>query len=76
MAALGIPNLTKQERRQRSAYFISSGSSLSSLVGVTLAPLFLARGHPDRLGLREERHRCHFAKQLHLPVCVPVLQVL
>lgn len=30
-------------------YFISSGSSLSSFVGVTLAPPFLARGQPDKL---------------------------
>lgn len=37
-------------------YFISSGSSLSSFVGVILIPLFLARGQPDRLCLkREER---------------------
>lgn len=27
----------------------NSESSLSSLVGVVLTPLFLARGHPDRL---------------------------
>lgn len=31
-------------------YLSNSESSLSSLVGVDLTPLFLARGHPDRLG--------------------------
>lgn len=30
-------------------HFISSGSSLSSLAGVALAPAFLARGQPDKL---------------------------
>lgn len=33
-------------------HFISSGSSLSSFVGATFAPLFLARGQPDKLVLK------------------------
>lgn len=37
-------------------YFISSGSSLSSLVGVTLVPVFLARGQPDKLVSKEEKY--------------------
>lgn len=33
----------------RPSHLSSSESSLSSLVGVALTPLFLARGQPDRL---------------------------
>lgn len=36
-------------------HFISSGSSLSSFAGAALAPLFLARGQPDKLVLQEEK---------------------
>lgn len=43
-------------------YFISSGSSLSSLVGVILIPLFLARGQPDRLCLKREERAVWLAR--------------
>lgn len=47
-------------------YFISSGSSLSSFVGVILIPLFLARGQPDRLWLKREERPVSLAESLHL----------
>lgn len=47
-------------------YFISSGSSLSSFVGVILIPLFLARGQPDRLWLKREERAVSLAESLHL----------
>lgn len=44
---------------------MSSGSSLSSFVGVTLAPLFLARGQPDKLGA--ENPDCDPGRRLLAP---------
>lgn len=48
------------------AHLSSSESSLSSLVGTDLLPLFLALGHPDRLTERdrEVRHSIHQHKAL------------
>lgn len=53
-------------RSSLQTYFISSGSSLSSFVGVILIPLFLARGQPDRLWLKREERPVSLAESLHL----------
>lgn len=39
----------QDEDKKRNISYLSSCSSLSSLVGVSFKPPFLARGHPDKL---------------------------
>lgn len=72
------PNFSKQWRSQHNpTYFINSGSSLSSLVGATLSPLFLARGQPDKLVLKEENMPPQSQNSSSLTVCLMLLpQVL
>lgn len=50
-------------------HFISSGSSLSSLAGVTLAPAFLARGQPDKLVQKEDKSSSGPGSSSHVGAC-------
>ena len=53
--------------------YLSSGSSFSSLVGVTLTPPFLARGQPDRLkqGPNKKQERSVWSHGMLLPLWSP-----
>ena len=69
------PSLHNSQAASRTpTHFISSGSSLSSFAGAALAPLFLARGQPDKLVLQEEKMSQWFKDSnfsTHLPPSTP-----
>lgn len=48
------PRVKKKKENVLKVSYLSSCSSLSSLFGVSFSPPFLARGHPDKLGRKED----------------------